>query len=83
MSQYPLCDCARANEIAVEVICVTFGNMETVFFSSYFMLLSDDGAEAQWTLLGHEGEAKVENSSIAQRVQTTYRGAHSSSHWCA
>lgn len=58
MSQYPLCDCARANEIAVEVICVTFGNMETVF-SFHFMLLSDDGAEAESTIVDHEGEAKV------------------------
>lgn len=82
MSQYPLCDCARANKIAVEVICVTFGNMETVF-SFHFMLLSDDGAEAESTIVGHEGEAKLEYSSIEQRVQTTYHGHRSSSHLCA
>lgn len=61
---------------------MAFGNMETVF-SFHFMLLSDNGAEAESTILGHEGEAKVEASSIAQRVQTTYHGDHSSSHSCA
>lgn len=61
---------------------MTFGNMEAAF-SFHFMLLSDNGAEAESTILGHEGEAKVETSSIAQRVQTTYHGDHSSSHSCA
>lgn len=48
--------------------------METVFFYFHFMLLSDDGAEAESTILGHEGEAKAENSSVAQSPDHIPRG---------